>query len=87
MTAGSVHLTHPNRPHRRPPGRWWSCWPSCWRTSPVVEVLYVTAGPGKNALLSVGRFFGLHVALVMMVPAGPASPGCRGSTAGSGWTG
>jgi predicted ferric reductase len=33
----------------------------------VVEVLYVTAGPGKNGLLSVGRFFGLHVALIMMV--------------------
>jgi predicted ferric reductase len=33
----------------------------------VVEVLYVTAGPGKNALLSVGRFFGLHVAFIMMV--------------------
>lgn len=33
----------------------------------VVEMLYVAAGPGKNALLSVGRFFGLHVALLMMV--------------------
>ena len=27
----------------------------------------MTAGPGKNGLLSVGRFFGLHAALIMMV--------------------
>jgi predicted ferric reductase len=33
----------------------------------VVDVLFVAAGPGKNALLSVGRFLGLHVAVVMMV--------------------
>ena len=33
----------------------------------VVEVLFVAAGPGRNTLLSVGRWFGLHVAFVMMV--------------------
>lgn len=33
----------------------------------VVETLYFTAGAGKNDVLSVARFFGLHVAAVMMV--------------------
>lgn len=33
----------------------------------VVQVLFVTAGPGRNSLLSVGRWFGLQVAFVMMV--------------------
>jgi predicted ferric reductase len=33
----------------------------------VVEVLYFAAGPARNDLLGVARFFGLHVAAVMMV--------------------
>ena len=33
----------------------------------VVETMYVTAGAGRNGVLSVARFFGLHVAAVMMV--------------------
>jgi predicted ferric reductase len=32
----------------------------------VVEVLFITSGPGKNSVLTVARFFGLHAALVMM---------------------
>src|SRR5262245_18607121 len=33
----------------------------------IVERLFVTAGAGKNALLTVAKFFGLHAALVMML--------------------
>jgi predicted ferric reductase len=32
-----------------------------------VEVLFFTAGSGKNTLLSIGHFFGLHAALLMML--------------------
>ncbi len=33
----------------------------------IVELLFVTSGAGKNSVLTVAKFFGLHVALVMMV--------------------
>lgn len=33
----------------------------------VVEVLFVTSGSGKNQVLSVAKFFGLHAALIMML--------------------
>src|SRR5688572_15934562 len=33
----------------------------------VVEILFVTSGEGKNALLSVAKFFGLHAALLMLL--------------------
>ncbi|GIG88527.1 ferredoxin reductase family protein [Plantactinospora endophytica] len=33
----------------------------------VVEAFFVSAGPGKNSLLTVAKFVGVHVALVMMV--------------------
>jgi predicted ferric reductase len=33
----------------------------------VVEVLFVTSGEGKNSLLTIGKFFGLHAALIMML--------------------
>jgi predicted ferric reductase len=33
----------------------------------LVEVLFFTGGPGKNSLLTVAKFFGLHVALIMML--------------------
>lgn len=33
----------------------------------VVEVLFVTGGAGKNSLLTVAKFFGLHAALLMML--------------------
>ncbi|MEO3814263.1 ferredoxin reductase family protein [Sphaerisporangium sp. B11E5] len=33
----------------------------------IVEVLFLTSGGGKNSLLSVAKFFGLHVALIMML--------------------
>lgn len=33
----------------------------------LVEALFATAGEGKNALLTVAKFFGLHLALLMML--------------------
>jgi predicted ferric reductase len=33
----------------------------------VVETMYFAAGAGRNGVLSVARFFGLHVATIMMV--------------------
>jgi predicted ferric reductase len=33
----------------------------------ILEVLFLTSGSGKNALLSVAKFFGLHVALIMIL--------------------
>ena len=33
----------------------------------VVEVLFFTAGTGKNTVLTVAKFFGLHAALIMMI--------------------
>src|SRR6266540_4959235 len=33
----------------------------------IVEALFVTSGAGKNSLLSVAKFFGLHAALIMML--------------------
>ncbi len=33
----------------------------------IVEVLFVTSGTGKNGLLTVAKFFGLHAALIMML--------------------
>ncbi len=33
----------------------------------VVEWLFVTGGAGKNSVLTVAKFFGLHAALVLMV--------------------
>jgi predicted ferric reductase len=33
----------------------------------IVEVLFATSGAGKNSVLTVAKFFGLHAALVMML--------------------
>ena len=33
----------------------------------VVETMFIAAGPGKNTLLTIGNFFGLHVATIMIV--------------------
>ena len=33
----------------------------------IVELLFLTAGTGKNAVLTVAKFFGLHAALIMML--------------------
>jgi predicted ferric reductase len=33
----------------------------------IVEALFLTSGEGKNSLLTVAKFFGLHAALIMML--------------------
>jgi predicted ferric reductase len=33
----------------------------------IVELVFLTGGPGKNSVLTVAKFFGLHAALVMML--------------------
>ncbi len=33
----------------------------------VVEAIFIAGGAGKNSLLTIGNFFGLHVAAIMMV--------------------
>jgi predicted ferric reductase len=33
----------------------------------IVEAMFYTGGAGKNTLLTVGKFFGLHAALIMML--------------------
>lgn len=33
----------------------------------VVEIMFLTSGAGKNSVLTVAKFFGLHAALVMML--------------------
>jgi len=37
-----------------------------WLTWGIVEVLFVTAGTGKNGILTVAKFFGMHAALLIM---------------------
>jgi predicted ferric reductase len=33
----------------------------------ILEALFITSGEGKNSLLSVAKFFGLHAAMIMML--------------------
>ncbi|HEU4422259.1 MAG TPA: ferric reductase-like transmembrane domain-containing protein, partial [Pilimelia sp.] len=33
----------------------------------IVEILFITSGEGKNWVLTIAKFFGLHVALIMMM--------------------
>ncbi len=42
----------------------WVVWGFVLVNVAVVEVLFFTAGPGKNATLTVAKFFGVHAALV-----------------------
>jgi hypothetical protein len=44
----------------------WQLWAFVVANLLVVETLYLTAGEGKNSVLTVGKFFGLHAALIMM---------------------
>jgi predicted ferric reductase len=45
----------------------WALWAVVAVNVLIVEVLFVTAGEGKNDLLTVAKFFGLHAAMIMMV--------------------
>ncbi len=44
----------------------WALWTFVVVNVVVVEVLFFTAGSGKNEVLTVAKFFGLHAALTMM---------------------
>jgi predicted ferric reductase len=44
----------------------WALWAFIAVNVVIVEVLFFTAGKGKNDILTIAKFFGLHAALLMM---------------------
>jgi predicted ferric reductase len=44
----------------------WTLWAFVLVNVGIVEVLFVTAGIGKNGILTVAKFFGMHAALLIM---------------------
>ncbi|MDX2553151.1 ferredoxin reductase family protein [Streptomyces stelliscabiei] len=44
----------------------WALWTFVLVNLVIVEILFVTAGTGKNSVLTVAKFFGLHAAVLMM---------------------
>lgn len=44
----------------------WALWAFVVANVAIVEILFFTAGEGKNSVLTVAKFFGLHAALLMM---------------------
>ena len=44
----------------------WALWTFVVVNLAIVEVLFLTAGTGKNQVLTVAKFFGLHAAVVML---------------------
>ncbi|WP_406411248.1 ferric reductase-like transmembrane domain-containing protein [Streptomyces sp. NBC_01614] len=44
----------------------WAMWTFVIVNVVIVEVLFVSAGEGKNGVLTVAKFFGLHAALLML---------------------
>jgi len=44
----------------------WALWTFVVVNVAIVEILFLTAGKGKNEVLTVAKFFGLHAALIMM---------------------
>ncbi|MGH3761635.1 ferredoxin reductase family protein [Actinophytocola sp.] len=44
----------------------WALWAFVVVNVAIVEVLFFTAGAGKNDILTVAKFFGLHAALILM---------------------
>jgi predicted ferric reductase len=45
----------------------WALWVFVIANLAIVEYLFFTAGTGKNEVLTVAKFFGMHAALVMML--------------------
>jgi predicted ferric reductase len=45
----------------------WTLWAGVLVNLLIVNALFLTAGEGKNSLLTIGKFFGLHAALIMML--------------------
>jgi predicted ferric reductase len=44
----------------------WALWAFVLVNVAIVEVLFFTAGTGKNEILTVAKFFGLHAALILL---------------------
>ncbi|MFI8087255.1 ferric reductase-like transmembrane domain-containing protein [Streptomyces sp. NPDC086080] len=44
----------------------WAMWTFVVANTVIVEALFLTAGSGKNGVLTVAKFFGLHAALLML---------------------
>ncbi|WP_416071573.1 ferric reductase-like transmembrane domain-containing protein [Streptomyces sp. ME02-8801-2C] len=44
----------------------WALWTFVIANLVIVEVLFLTAGTGKNGVLTVAKFFGLHAAVLML---------------------
>jgi predicted ferric reductase len=44
----------------------WALWTFVVVNVAIIEVLFFTAGAGKNSVLTVAKFFGLHAALIIM---------------------
>jgi predicted ferric reductase len=44
----------------------WALWAFVAVNVAIVEILFFTAGTGKNEILTVAKFFGMHAALLMM---------------------
>jgi predicted ferric reductase len=44
----------------------WALWTFVITNLVIVEALFLTAGPGKNGVLTVAKFFGLHAAVLML---------------------
>lgn len=45
----------------------WAMWTFVLVNVAIIEVLFITSAEGKNEILTVGKFFGLHAALLMMI--------------------
>lgn len=45
----------------------WAMWTFVLVNVAIIEILFVTSTKGKNDILTVGKFFGLHAALLMMI--------------------
>ena len=52
----------------------------------VVEAIFLAGGAGPNTLLTIGNFFGLHIATIIVVQL-TLIAGCPGLNAGSAWIG
>jgi predicted ferric reductase len=44
----------------------WAMWTFVLGNAVIVEALFLSAGSGKNGVLTVAKFFGLHAALLML---------------------
>jgi predicted ferric reductase len=65
MTASSHHVTRTFAPPAELAR--FALWAFVVVNLLIVETLFVTSGAGKNSVLTVAKFFGLHAAMIMML--------------------